>query len=390
MERIVASGPGLVIGIPTLGRPVNLDWANAYKSLNPPINYNANIVSIHGRPVDVARNYIAHEALKLNAKYLFFLGDDVIIPPHTLRQLIFRMEQDPKLGVVGGVYCSKCDPPAPLVFRGNGSGSYWDWKIGEYFECTGLGMDCTLIRTEVFKQLKEPWFKTISDDKFLDAINHADVWTEDLFFCKKVIEETEFNIYCDASIICQHFDVYSGKSWSIPANSLPARRVVTEKPKQAIDIGCGPIRRYDEFPEYDLLRVDIDERWDPDYRCDVRVLPFGEESFDLVFSSHVLEHFTRAEVDSIITEWLRVLKKGGEFRIVIPTIEWAAEQILKGEVTNDVLNVLYGAQSSPFDIHYNGYTPRSLQALLEKHGLRDIQIERAKVGYNLFARAIKE
>jgi SAM-dependent methyltransferase len=394
MQRLVSSGPGLVIGIPTLGRPVNMDWANAYKSLNAPINFNCNIVNVLGRPVADARNFIAEEAKKLKAKYIFFLGDDVIVPAHTLRQLIFRMEQDQALGVVGGVYCSKCDPPAPLVFRDNGCGTFWDWKVGEYFEVTGLGMDCTLIRVEMLDKISSPLFKTINDDKFLDAVNHADVWTEDLYFCKKVIEETSYKIYCDATIICTHFDIYSGKSWGLPANSLPTRRVISEKKLQAIDIGCGSYKRYEQFPDHDLLRVDIDERWEPDYRCDVRSLPFETESFDLVFSSHVLEHFPSVECDAVLDEWLRILKVGGTIELVIPTIEWAAEQLVKGICNEDVLNVLYGAQTSPYDFHYNGFTPQSFKEFLEEHGLKDIKIERATTSplgkeYNMRATAVK-
>jgi predicted SAM-dependent methyltransferase len=390
MNRIVSAGPGLVIGIPTLGRPVSLDWSNAYKSLSAPINFNCNIVTVLGKPVAEARNFLAEEAIKLKAKYLFFLGDDVLVPAHTLKQLIFRMEHNPKLGIVGGVYCSKCDPPAPLVFRGNGSGSYWDWKVGEYFEVTGLGMDCTLIRTDVFKELPGPWFKTLNEDKFLDAVNYADLWTEDLYFCKRVIEETSYEIFCDASIICQHFDIYSGKSWSLPANSAPTRRISINKPLQALDIGCGPCRRYDEFSGYDLLRVDIDEQWEPDYRCDVRSLPFDNNAFDLVFSSHVLEHFDRRECGDVLPEWLRVLKPGGKFQLVLPTLDWAAEQLLKPAYNyNDVWNVLYGAQSSPYDFHKNGFTTQSLGAILLSLDLKDISIERELNSYNMRIMAIK-
>jgi len=389
MNRLVASGPGLVIGVPTLGRPVNLEWAWAFKSMTPPMNYNANIVTTYGKPVDEARNFIVEEAKKLKAKYLFFLGDDVVIPAHTLRQLIFRMEHDETLGIVGGIYFSKCEPSAPLVFRGNGNGSYWDWKVGEYFDITGIGMDATLIRMSVFDKLEKPYFKTVNEDKFLDGVNHADMWTEDLWFCKNVIEKTDYKIYADASIICPHFDIYSGKTYSIPANSLPTRKVVTEKTLQALDIGCGPINRGAEFQEYDLLRVDIDERWNPDYRCDVRSLPFDTGTFDLVFSSHVLEHFNHKEFDDVLTEWLRVLKIGGKLRMVLPTIEWAAEQIINGVVDDNVMNVLYGAQTSPYDFHYNGFTPKTITKVLEGHDLSDIIVTRQENGYNMFIEAKK-
>ncbi len=249
-------------------------------------------------------------------------------------------------------------------------------------------MDCTLIRTEILRDIKKPWFMTVNEDKFLDAKNHADLWTEDLYFCKKVIEETKYSVFCDASIICQHFDIYSGKAWSIPANSLPCRRAGITKDKQAIDIGCGPLKRYDEFPEYDLLRVDIDERWEPDYRCDVRSLPFESETFDLVFSSHVLEHFDHKTVDSVLDEWIRVLKSGGTLKLVLPTIQWAAEKIVEGICDEHVMNVLYGAQTSPYDYHYNGFTPNSIKELLERHGLTNIIVNRDK-WYNMVIEATK-
>ena len=153
------AGPGLVIGLPTLGRPVPLEWAFAFKSLNPPINYNTIFQIVNGQEIGTARQAIAEFAVEKDAKYLFFLGDDVVIPPHTMRQLIYRLDQDATIDVVGGVSCSKCDPSNPLVFRGNGHGCYWDWKVGEFFEVTGMGLDCTLIRVSALKSSKNPGSK---------------------------------------------------------------------------------------------------------------------------------------------------------------------------------------------------------------------------------------
>jgi hypothetical protein len=273
------SGPGLVIGIPTLGRPVSIEWAMAMKSLNPPINFNMVFQLTKGQPVDVARNAIARFALESGAKYLFFLGDDVVCPGYTLRQLIFRMEQDPKVGVVGGVYCAKCDPPAPLVFRGNGVGSYWDWKIGEYFQVTGLGMDCTLIRTEILKDMPEPWFKTVESDQFLDGVNNAESWTEDLWFFKE-LEKTDWKVMCDAFVICDHFDIYSGRTYNLPPDSLPMRRKVSFKEKKALLIGTAG-GNAEELSDYDITTVGS-EGDGFDYRVSYDALPFDEGQFDKI------------------------------------------------------------------------------------------------------------
>lgn len=388
---------GLVWGIPHLEtRPPCMDWAFAFKSLNPPINYNVVFSSVRNQPVDRARNLIVAEALKQNAKYVFFHGDDVIVPPHTLRQLIFRMEQDADVAVVGGVYCSKCEPPSPLVFRGNGAGCYWDWKIGEYFEVTGLGMDCTLIRCEVFKDLSEPYFKTVDKDDFLDGVNNAEMWTEDLYFLHQILEfkkkeaARQWKIMCDASIICQHVDVHNGKYYSLPSYSLPTRRFQNEG-KKIVDLGCGPIRR--EFEEGIPVRVDLDERWEPDYRCDVRSLPFENGEFDIVFSSHVLEHLPRAQTRSTLAEWVRLVKPDGELRLILPNLEWAAKQVVESNGTykeddpniHHRMNVFYGAQSSPYDFHQTGFTPASIKHELTLLGLEVSSFR--EEGYNMFINA---
>ena len=382
-KRTTTSGPGLLIGIPTLGRPVPLSWATAWKSMNPPINISSNVLTVYDKPVDQARNDIAQKALELDSKYLFFLGDDVVCPPNILKQFILWMENHPEIGVLTGVYCSKSDPPAPLVFRGNGKGSYWDWHAGEFFEITGCGMDACMIRVDLFKKLSKPWFKTIDTDQFAEGINHADQWTEDLYFCKKVIEETEYKIYCDASILCEHHDVYSGKVYTLPHGSNPTLKKDTQGKKRAVDIGCGAVDRTTDFPDYDLTRVDISEVCKPDYRCDVRNMPFANNSFDLVFSSHVLEHFDRNSTKDVLGEWLRVLKPDGELILVLPDIEWAFKNIEKQE--KDAVNVLYGGQTSNYDYHYNGFWQDKLEKLLAEFGMKIESFERKY--YNMIVRS---
>jgi SAM-dependent methyltransferase len=48
-------------------------------------------------------------------------------------------------------------------------------------------------------------------------------------------------------------------------------------------------------------------------------LPFKDNSFDCVFASHVLEHFTIREVEALMKEIKRVLKKEGIFIVFTPT-----------------------------------------------------------------------
>ncbi len=299
-------GPTLMIAIPTLGRPVPLQWALNFKSMNPPINFNCDFNIIFGKEIGEARNALAKAAIARGCKYLFFLGDDVVAPPHTIRQLIYRMENDPTVDVVGGVYCAKADPPAPLVFVENGAGSYWDWKIGEFFPCTGLGMDCTLIRTSIFDKIPEPWFKTVDTDTFMDGIPGAEAWTEDLYFLKKVAD-AGFGIYCDASVICEHHDVYTGKAWKLPKDSLPMRQRIVETDKKCLMLG-QPLQLNDET--YDITRCTQVSDQQADYRVEFDNMPFESEQFDfLVVTDFILD------IEHYLPEWKRVTKKGSKIAI---------------------------------------------------------------------------
>jgi predicted SAM-dependent methyltransferase len=294
------------------------------------------------------------------------------------------MEHMDELGVVGGVYVAKTDTCEPLVFRGNGAGPYWKWRLGEYFEVTGLGMDATMIRTDVFRQLKPPWFVTIDKDDYLDGIPNAEQWTEDLWLCNRVANETDYKLYIDGSIICNHWDAVTRKKWTLRHDSYPMQMV--ENPRKMVDLGCG-LLTWEFENEGTPVRVDIREEVEPDYRCDLRQLPFDNESFEVVFSSHTLEHFGRNEIDDILDEWLRILEPGGEFRLAIPNIQWAAEKIIRDDIDGDVLNVLYGSQTYPENFHKFGFTPKMIKDSLERRGMTIVDEQHEK--YNLMIRAIK-
>lgn len=54
-------------------------------------------------------------------------------------------------------------------------------------------------------------------------------------------------------------------------------------------------------------------------------IPFCDETVDVVYASHVLEHFDRNDALSFMREVRRVLRPGGICRIVVPDLEWAAK-----------------------------------------------------------------
>lgn len=85
-------------------------------------------------------------------------------------------------------------------------------------------------------------------------------------------------------------------------------------------------------------------------------LPFRDEVVALIESYEFVEHFTRAEIDSMLEDWKRVLIPGGIVISVVPDIEELMKQGLVAQI--------YGIEQD----HKWGYTTESLAELFKKHG----------------------
>lgn len=58
-------------------------------------------------------------------------------------------------------------------------------------------------------------------------------------------------------------------------------------------------------------------------------IPFEDNTFDLVYHSHVVEHFPKILAESFIKECCRVLKPQGILRVIVPDLEQIARLYLK-------------------------------------------------------------
>ena len=64
--------------------------------------------------------------------------------------------------------------------------------------------------------------------------------------------------------------------------------------------------------------------------CDLRKgLPFADASFDVVYHSHVLEHFASDQAPAFLRECYRVLSAGGTIRVAVPDLEAIARNYLQ-------------------------------------------------------------
>jgi predicted SAM-dependent methyltransferase len=89
--------------------------------------------------------------------------------------------------------------------------------------------------------------------------------------------------------------------------------------------------------------------------------PFPDNSVDLVYASHCLEHFSHLRINAVLSEWRRVLKLGGVLRLGVPDFD----QLLnlyeaRGRDIEAIQSVLMGGQTYPLNAHFAAFTRDSL------------------------------
>lgn len=129
-----------------------------------------------------------------------------------------------------------------------------------------------------------------------------------------------------------------------------------------------------ENVEYTVTTVDIDPDNEPDILADMKQ-PFPEDmhnQFQLVLASHCLEHVERSMVIPVMQNLANVVAPRGELWLVVPSLEWAASQIIQKKETPAVQLAIYGgaeADKPNFYYHHSGFTLMSLRDLLRHVGL---------------------
>ena len=134
-----------------------------------------------------------------------------------------------------------------------------------------------------------------------------------------------------------------------------------------LHLGCGKVR----IPGY--VNVDIQPGPAVDVVADVRKLDFEPESFDVIYSCAVIEHFGRREWRGLLAHWASFLKPGGLFRISTCDFEAAIARYREKANIEELLGLLIGGQKDDYDWHGMIFDELTLRSGLEQAGLVDVR-----------------
>ena len=137
-----------------------------------------------------------------------------------------------------------------------------------------------------------------------------------------------------------------------------------------LNLGCGSDIR-DNWTNIDLYGSD--ERV---VFMDVRHLEMPDNSADIILANNIIEYFSHWEIDSILTEWHRVLKPGAELIIKTPSLKLQLKSYMNGTWDADVASfMIFGSQKNLNDYHAVAFDETSIKTRLIKAGFEVTEFE---------------
>lgn len=136
-----------------------------------------------------------------------------------------------------------------------------------------------------------------------------------------------------------------------------------------LHLGCGSINH----PKF----INIDGLPAPHIhyiRAIDKLSPFPDNSVNLIYACHCLEHFRYKEVSKVLTEWFRTLKQGGILRLSVPNFDVLVDVYAKNNKNVDsIIEQLMGGQDHKYNYHLTVFNQLSLKNLLKDIGFKNVR-----------------
>lgn len=228
--------------IPTAGNMCHWDVVDSWDAVDMPMNQ-ARTGRLRAKNMEVgeAYNYLVrlcidedfcadhyndeYTSLIQSTRFIWTTEQDNVLPSNAITGLMASIYTCPDCGqeisdldkwecpdghhgydAVSGLYFTKGIPPRPMAYGNpkNGPDDFRPQSVKDAvekkrtIEVNGIGMGCAIYRKELFRQVSQPWFKTIDKDN-MAGIGGG---TQDLVFCRKAKEEVgaRFGVNCAVKV----------------------------------------------------------------------------------------------------------------------------------------------------------------------------------------------
>lgn len=117
--------------------------------------------------------------------------------------------------------------------------------------------------------------------------------------------------------------------------------------------------------------IDCDPMVEPDIISRVEDLDYGENTFEAIYMSHLLEHLRLNDARILLFNCHKWLHEGCKLFVAVPDLRVLAELLLEGVESHIILEIIYGKTHLPIEkVHQWGYTESSLKRELEIAGFK--------------------
>ena len=153
---------------------------------------------------------------------------------------------------------------------------------------------------------------------------------------------------------------------------LIARPPFPEHPDGAryVHLGCGLIAH----PAF--VNVDAIPRPHVHFVSGIARLPmFADDSVDMIYASHCLEHLSYRNTPAVLKEWHRVLKPGGLLRVSVPDFDCLIDIYeAAGNNMGSIIEQIYGGHEDPYNIHMTIFNRAELERILIATGFENCRL----------------
>lgn len=231
----------IMVGTAATGM-VRVEWYQARVGMVTPANWGrVDMMQFYGGgyialryPVDDAQNLIVREAINKDFEYLLLYEHDVCPPADALLRINQYISQE-KVPVVSGLYYTRGRPSEPLIYRGRGTGSCYDWQFGDKVWCDGVPTGFLLIHMSILRAMWDESEEYMVGDQVTRRVfntprhlwtdpqsmdHNVMVGTSDLEWCTRVMKgdffrkagwdeyaDKPYPFLVDTNIFCRHYDI---------------------------------------------------------------------------------------------------------------------------------------------------------------------------------------